>query len=265
MEKLATESGRAGEDENPVLLLQGVPQIEIPPCPGTAQILATGQEACAILESAGFPFMVGGGVALWAYGRKRCTKDMDIFLPAELPHKALNVLARHGFHTRDTDGAWLYKAIKHDVLIDLIVWTTGNIRLDAETFERARPFRVNGHTFQVMGPEDLLFRKILSFREETPKDWYDGLSMVAQPIPAFDWDYFMRRVQDCHAYRVLSFLLFAQGQLGTTSVVPPGLIQALLDTRVHPSFTPEGVPGPISIVAEDPAGIWPPCEEGSLR
>jgi len=261
MEKLATDPGRAVEGEsanqNPVLLLKGVPHIEIPPCPGTAQILATGQEACALLDAAGFPFMIGGGVALWAYGRKRCTKDFDIFLPSELPHKALNVLARHGFHTRDTDGAWLYKAFKHEVLIDLIVWTTGNIRLDAETFERTRRFRVNGHTFRVMGPEDLLFRKILSFREETPKDWYDALSMVQQPIPAFDWEYFMRRVEGRHIYRVLSFLLFAQGQLGAASVVPPGLIHALIECCTEAGFTPVPVPGPVTFVQEAPEEVWP--------
>jgi len=261
MEKLATESGRALEGEvgnqPPVLLLRAVPPIEIPPCPGAAQILATGQEACAILDAAGFPFMIGGGIALWAYGRKRCTKDFDIFLPAELPHKALNVLARQGFHTRDTDGAWLYKAFKHDVLIDIIVWTTGNIRLDPDAFARTREFSVNGHTFRVMGPEDLLFRKILSFREETPKDWYDALSMVQQPIPAFDWDYFMRRVEGRHIYRVLSFLLFAQGQLGARSAVPPGLIQGLIDCCTESTFTPEAVPGPITFMQEAPEEIWP--------
>lgn len=263
MEKLATEPGRAAAQEAPVLLLKDVPQIEIPACSGTAQILATGQEACAVLEAAGFPYMIGGGVALWAYGRKRCTKDFDIFLPVQLPHRALNELARRGFHTRDTDAGWLYKAFKHDVLIDLIVWTTGNIRLDAETFERTRLFAVNGHEFRVMGPEDLLFRKILSFREETPKDWYDALSMVGETQCGFDWDYFMRRVEGRHVYRVLSFFLFAQGELGAQSVVPPGLVRALLGGCVAPEVAPRAMPGPLTLVSEEPATLWEACEEAS--
>ena len=64
-------------------------------------------EACRILEDEGIPFVVGGGVALRAYGRARPLKDTDIFLPIKYVFRAMDALTnRGGFHTRDTDGAW---------------------------------------------------------------------------------------------------------------------------------------------------------------
>lgn len=231
-------------------LLPPAPTTEIPPCPGSERILAIGDEARKLLEAAGIPCLVGGGIALWAYGRRRCTKDMDLFLPSQLPEQAMNVLARHGFHTRDTDAGWLYKALKQDVLIDLIVYTTGNIRLDAETFRRSRTFCLDHYVIPVLGPEDLLFRKILSFREDTPKDWFDALSIVCPTRVAFDWDYFLERTGDRYAGRALSFLVFAQSECGK-ACAPAHAIEALLELWRRQPMSDEGChPGPVTFSPE---------------
>ena len=234
-----------------VKFLPPAPATEIPPCPGSERILAIGEEARLILQEAGIPALVGGGIALWAYGRRRCTKDMDLFIPWQCPEDALNVLARHGFHTRDTDARWLYKAIKQDVLIDLIVYTTGNIRLDEETFRRSRTFSLDQYLLPVLGPEDLLFRKILSFREDTPKDWFDALSIVCPTLVEFDWDYFLDRVGDRHAGRALSFLIFAQSECGK-ACAPSQALEALLERwRQLPGQQEDCRPGPVTFAPAD--------------
>ncbi|MNX70618.1 hypothetical protein D3C86_1018860 [compost metagenome] len=207
-------------------LLASGPPAATPPIPDDHRLLSIGHEACEILKAAGVPFMVGGGVAVWAYGRRRCTKDIDLFLPPKIPFVAMDALGKHGFHTRDTDASWLYKAFKDGVLIDLIVWTTGNVRLDAETFAHTRDAEIDGLPFTLMGPEDVLFRKILSHREER-RDWYDALSMMTRPVANFDWTYFMSRVRPEHARRVLSFVLYAQADLGQQAV-PDWVVTALL-------------------------------------
>ncbi|HEY9857049.1 MAG TPA: nucleotidyltransferase [Stenomitos sp.] len=194
--------------------------------PDVKRLLSAGHEACQVLTEAGVPHMVGGGLAIWAYGRRRATKDIDLFIPAKIPYMALDALGKRGFFTRDSDAGWLYKAFKQEILIDLIVWTTGNIRLDDETFARVRRVEIDGYPFGIMGPEDMLFRKILSHREER-RDWYDGLSMLGNLSGEFDWDYFMRRVGPPHARRVLSFLLYAQSEL-SMEVVPESVIGDLL-------------------------------------
>lgn len=206
------------------LLASGQP-MATPPLPDAKRLLSAGHEACEVLKEAGVPYMVGGGVAIWAYGRRRATKDIDLFIPPKMPYVALDALGKRGFFTRDSDAGWLYKAYKQEILIDIIVWTTGNIRVDDETFGRLRQVAIDGYPFAIMGPEDLLFRKILSHREER-RDWYDGLSMLEQTTEALDWDYFMRRVTPPHARRALSFLLYAQSELGV-DVVPSCVIADL--------------------------------------
>lgn len=207
-------------------LLASGPPAATPPLPDDHRLLSVGHEACEILTAAGVPFMVGGGIAVWAYGRRRFTKDIDLFLPPKIPFVAMDALGKRGFHTRDTDASWLYKAVKDGVLIDLIVWTTGNVRVDAETFARTRVAEIDGWQFTIMGPEDVLFRKILSHREER-RDWYDGLSMLARPVPGFDWEYFLGRIRPEHARRALSFALYAQADLGREAV-PDWVVASLL-------------------------------------
>lgn len=229
------------------------------PAPDDSHLLAVGHEACAILSEAGVPHMVGGGIAVWAYGRRRYTKDMDLFLPPKLPYMAMDALGRRGFHTRDTDASWLYKAIKDGVLIDLIVWTTGNVRVDAETFERTRAVQIDGHPFTVMGPEDVLFRKILSHKEER-RDWYDGISMMSHPIAGFDWEYFLRLVGSTHARRTLSFLFYAQSEIGP-EVVPMPIIEELLGRVYQVPLEPPRV-GSVLFASEasDAIPLRPPLE-----
>lgn len=185
-------------------------------------------EACRILEDAGIPHVMGGGVAVRAYGRTRPLKDADIFLRKESVFRAMDALtARGSFHTRDTDATWLYKAIKADVLVDIIVRTTGNIHCTEQTFKRARRVELYGHSFLMMGPEDLLFRKILSHREGRP-DLFDAFSMLEQPIPDFDWDYFLQMCLGNDVRRILGFMLWAQSELAN-EVIPVSFICQLTD------------------------------------
>lgn len=171
-------------------------------------------EACRILEEAGIPHVMGGGVAVKAYGRSRYLKDADIFMRYQDVFRAMDALTLGGsFHTRDTDATWLFKALKGDILVDIIVRTTGNIFCTEKTFERGRIFTLHGHPMRMMGPEDLLFRKIHSHREGRP-DHFDALSMVKNPIVDFDWDYFLSLAEQNDLQRVLGFFLWAQAELG---------------------------------------------------
>ncbi|MNK61418.1 hypothetical protein D3C87_805780 [compost metagenome] len=223
-----------------------------------AHLLAIGHEACRVLTEAGIPSMVGGGVAVWSYGRRRYTKDVDLFIPPRIPLLALDALGRHGFHTRETDASWLYKAIKQDVLVDIIVWTTGNIRVNDETFERARSAQIDGYSFTLMGPEDVLFRKILSHKEER-RDWYDALSMMTRPLAGFDWEYFLKLVGVPYARRTLSFLFYAQTEI-RPEVVPPAVLAELLGRLPNPHG--EASLGPILMMPTE--RITPPHAGESL-
>lgn len=185
-------------------------------------------EACRILEAAGIPHVMGGGVAVRAYGRTRPLKDADVFLRKEAAFRAMDALTAVGdFHTRDTDATWLFKAIKADVLVDIIVRTTGNVHCTEQTFRRARRVVLHGHAFLMMGPEDLLFRKILSHREGRP-DLFDAFSMLERPILDFDWEYFLEMAWGSDVPRILGFMLWAQSEL-KNQVIPRPVIRRLHD------------------------------------
>ncbi|MNT63001.1 hypothetical protein D3C72_2007720 [compost metagenome] len=96
-----------------------------------------------------------------------------------------------------------------------------------------------------------MFRKILSFREDTPKDWFDALSIVCPTLVEFDWEYFLDRVGDRYAGRALSFLIFAQSECGK-ACAPNQAMETLLE-RWRQMPTPEHNchPGPITFSPPD--------------
>jgi hypothetical protein len=186
-------------------------------------------ECCRILDTEGVPYVMGGGVAIRAYGRTRPLKDADIFLERKHVYPAMDVLTKKGgFHTREMDATWLYKALKHDILVDIIVRTTGNVLLNEAAYAHSRMVELYGYTYRMMGPEDLLFRKILSHREGRP-DQFDALSMFENPVADFDWDYFYDMVEanGCHR-KILGFLLWIQAEMAT-DLIPRGIICRLTD------------------------------------
>lgn len=173
--------------------------------------------------------MAGGGIAVWAYGRRRMTKDIDLFLPFGKQGAAMDALAMKGFHTRDTDASWLYKAIKDGVVIDLITFTTGQIRLDDETFRHVRRLRVDGYEFPLMGPEDVVFRKIYSTDETRFHDWYDAIAIVEKKGRSdFEWDYFEKLARTRALERVLAFLFFVMAEKDAQGCVPLRVVRNLL-------------------------------------
>ncbi len=169
------------------------------------------REACDALDAIGIPYVIGGGTVVVLYGRQRRTKDFDIFLNREVLRPALDALARIGFTTADTEKSWLYKAWRDEVLIDYIVEVRGGVTLDDEVMLRARIVDQHGMPFRVMGPEDTLYRKIVTLTEGRP-DWHDALSIIQRMGEALDWTYLLYRAQQ-HPRRVLAFFLFAQTEL----------------------------------------------------
>jgi hypothetical protein len=173
-------------------------------------IFETFKEGTDALEQGNVPYVIGGGIAVWAYGRQRWTKDIDVFLKPEDAGRALDVLSAAGFRTEMTDPTWLYKAFAGDQMIDIIFKSRGDIYMDDESLARGVVREIDGIgvSFRFMAPEDLIIRKIFAMHEHRP-DWYDSISVIEGLKGDLDWAYFMKRAQ-IDTGRVLSFLLFAE-------------------------------------------------------
>src|SRR5207244_10585230 len=112
-----------------------------------------------------------------------------------------------GFETQETFPDWLFKAARRGVVVDVIFSSQGGICLDEAMRERVRRLEFMGRRLPVVAPEDLAVMKALAHSEETPRYWYDGLSVLARN--EIDWEYLLPRARH-GPRRVLSFLLFAK-------------------------------------------------------
>ena len=170
-------------------------------------------EACSALEAKRIPYVIGGGTVVILYGRQRRTKDFDVFLSRQYQQPAMDALSLAGFTTTDTEKSWLYKAWREETLVDLIVESRGGVQVTADTIRHARIAFQHGYFFRVMGPEDTLFRKILTLTEGRP-DWHDALSIMDRQQGRLDWDYFLQLTRaKQQTRRVLAFMLFARTEL----------------------------------------------------
>ena len=177
------------------------------------------------LGRAEVPYVFMGGIGSATHGRPRWTHDIDVFVRPEDAGHALHALADAGFRTEETYPDWLYKAFKHEVMVDVIFKSLGGILLDQEMLERATEEEFMGLKPRVMAPEDLLVIKAIVHDEHMPRHWHDALAIISRCD--LDWDYVVRRARRHGARRVLSLMLYA---LSNDLVVPAGPIRALFET-----------------------------------
>jgi predicted nucleotidyltransferase len=163
-------------------------------------------ESTRIIEALGLPYVLFGGLASSLLGRPRCSGDVDLLLMPESAGIVLEALADAGFRTERTNPAWLFKAFRDDVLVDLIFKARGDIYLDAEMMRRASTLSFRGIPVRVIPPEDLIVIKAIVHDEETPRHWYDAIGVLARA--KIDWDYLIERAGRSPR-RMLSLLLYA--------------------------------------------------------
>jgi predicted nucleotidyltransferase len=187
---------------------------------GFSCVLASSMDALA--EARG-RFCVIGGLASAVYGRPRWTKDIDLYCRCGDAFVVLELLARAGFVTEETNPYWIFKAFRDGVQIDVIFKTKGDLLFDDATAERIREVTFEGVSVPVIAPEDLVVMKAVADDEASNRHWHDALGLLrAQEL---DWDYLLLRAR-CSPHRVLSLLHYA---LSVDVPVPVRAVRALHD------------------------------------
>jgi predicted nucleotidyltransferase len=192
--------------------------------PDTERLLAILDEAIGVLRAADVTFLLMGGLATSVLGRARRVTDIDLFVRnADVP-ASLASLAGAGFETLVVSPHWLAKAIKDDVLVDVISRSTHDISLTDEVLEHAVEVEVEGRRLPSVSPEDLIVMKAVATDEDTARYWHDALSLLGRSD--LDWTYLAHRARKHGARRVLSLLFFAQS---IDLLVPEEVLTELLE------------------------------------
>jgi predicted nucleotidyltransferase len=155
-------------------------------------LLDTLKHAAAALRDADVPFVLGGGLAVWARGGPETEHDVDFFVRADDAERAVQALDAAGFRTEEPPEGWLYKGYRNGVLVDLIFDPSGLV-VDDEFLDRAEEVEVHAVRMPVMRAEDVLVTKLLAMREHHMD--YDRVLEIARSVrEQIDWDEVRGRV-----------------------------------------------------------------------
>ncbi|HEY3273193.1 MAG TPA: nucleotidyltransferase [Methanocella sp.] len=192
------------------------------------------REAVEVLEKASIPYIVGGGIAIMAYGRTRDTKDIDLYILDVDRYRALQSLTSAGFEVDDMPGVnWLCKGFKKGITVDFIMENVGGMHTNEETIMHGFWTVINGVRMHVMSPEDIIVRKIMAMRSDR-NDWFDCISVLSSTYEKFDWEYFMK-VASVSYERALSFLTYVRSDREHVVPVPDHAVTGLFE-RIRPQL-----------------------------
>ena len=173
-----------------------------------AVMVATLKKAVAALRDANVPYLLGGGLAIWARGGPERDHDLDLMVKEEDADRALQALADAGMKPEKPPEGWLYKAYDdNDVMVDLIYRPTENPVTD-EMLERGEELEVMAIQVNVMAAEDVFVSKLLALREHE-LDYRSLIEMTRAVREQIDWADVRQRTESSPFAR--AFFTLAEG------------------------------------------------------
>jgi predicted nucleotidyltransferase len=154
--------------------------------PEFERLLDAMKSAGGVLQQAGIPFVLGGGLACWARGGPKTEHDVDFLVKPEDAQRAQQALAQAGMRTENPPEGWLLKAFDDRVLVDLIFDPQDGPIGDA-LFDRAEELEVRAMRLKVAPLEDVLVQKLLALSEQKP-DYTSVLEVGRSLREQVDWD-----------------------------------------------------------------------------
>jgi predicted nucleotidyltransferase len=181
-----------------------VPHSEIP----FGEIVDTLKKAVAALRDSNVPYLLGGGLAIWARGGPQSDHDLDFMVREEDADRALQALIDAGMKPEKPPEGWLYKAYDdNDVMVDVIFRPTENPVTD-EMLARGEELEVMAIEVNVMAAEDVFVSKLLALREHE-LDYRSLIEMTRAIREQIDWDDVRERTEGSPFAR--AFFTLAEG------------------------------------------------------
>jgi hypothetical protein len=171
-------------------------------------LVATLKKAVAALRDHGVPYLLGGGLAIWARGGPERDHDLDFMVKEDDADRALQALVDAGMRTEKPPEGWLYKAYDdNDVMVDIIFRPTENPVTD-EMLARGEELEVMAIPVNVMSPEDVFVSKLLALREHE-LDYRSLIEMTRAVREQIDWGSVRERTEQSPFAR--AFFTLAEG------------------------------------------------------
>ena len=148
-------------------------------------LLEAMKKAGGILNEAGVPWALGGGLACWARGGPQTEHDVDLLIRPEDADRAQQAFAEAGLPTERPPEGWLVKAWIDDVLVDLI-FDPQDGPVDDDMLGRAEELEVYAMRMKVARLEDVLTQKVLALSEQHP-DYSSVLELARSLREQVDW------------------------------------------------------------------------------
>jgi hypothetical protein len=152
------------------------------------------KRATGALNEADVPYLLGGGLAVWARGGPATSHDLDLMVRPGDADRALEVLERQGMQSERPPEGWLYKAWDDGVLIDLIFRQNG-APVDDGLFDRAELLEVNAVPMRVMSVEDVMVSRLKAL-DEHELDYERPLEFARALREQIDWRSVRERTRD---------------------------------------------------------------------
>jgi hypothetical protein len=146
------------------------------------------------LKKAEIPFVLGGGLAIWARGGPATGHDLDLMVKPQDADRALQALEAEGMQVERPPEGWLYKAWDGDVLVDLIFRPVGE-PVDDQLFARADQLEVNAVPMHVMSVDDIMVAKLKAL-DEHDLDFERPLEFARSLREQIDWESIRQRTRE---------------------------------------------------------------------
>ncbi len=156
------------------------------PEPTFDELIEAMKTGAGVLQDAGIPFVLGGGMSAWARGGPKTEHDIDFLISAEDADAALAAFDHAEMKTERPPEGWLYKAWhQNGSLIDLIFNPAGG-PITAESIEGSPVLEVMAMRIRVLSLEDVFVTKLLAITEQEPQ--FDAVLELARALrEQVDW------------------------------------------------------------------------------
>jgi putative nucleotidyltransferase-like protein len=172
------------------------------------ELVSTLKKAVAALREAELPYLLAGGLAIWARGGPERDHDLDFLVKAEDAERALQVLVDTGMSPERPPEDWLLKAYdENGVLVDLI-FRPSETPVTDEMIERGDELEVMAIKVNVVSAGDVLVSKLLALREHE-LDYDTIVEMTRAVREQIDWPDVRARTE--HSPFARAFFTLAEG------------------------------------------------------